>query len=99
MNQKCYFEIRQSNRRRAETITADAMRHLYTRQHLGKAVVICDEPTAIVGSARKIWLKLSRSLQRQRASTVNADKILKYTHAVTRMQRMCFSTKSPLERP
>ncbi len=93
-----YFELRKSGRNE-NSITADAMRHLHTRQHLGKAVVITDDPIPVLSAARKQWLKISRSLQKQRSSTLNADKILKYTHAVTRMQRMHFTAKSPLERP
>ena len=95
---KCYFELRKSVRTES-SITADVMRHLHTRQHLGKAVIVCDQPHATLSAARKQWLKLSRSLQKQRSSTLNADKILKYTHAVTRMQRMHFTSKSPVERP
>jgi hypothetical protein len=98
MAKDCYFEIRKSTRGEG-SITADAMRHLNTRQHLGKALVVSNQPIIFMGAARKQWLKLSRTLQRQRASTLNADKILKYTHAVTRMQRMYFSIKTPLERP
>jgi len=75
------------------------MRHLHTRQHLGKAIIVCQQPEATLSVARKQWLKLSRSLQKQRASTLNADKILKYTHAITRMQHMLFSIKNPLDQP
>lgn len=94
----CYFELRKSNRAEAN-LTADVMRHLHTRQHLGRAVIVCDQPANTLSTARKHWLKLSRSLQRERSSTLNADKILKYTHTVTHMQRMHFTAKSPLERP
>jgi hypothetical protein len=52
-----------------------------------------------LSAARKQWLKLSRSLQKRRASTLNADKILKYTHSITHMQHMVFSAKTPLEQP
>lgn len=99
MNALCYFELRKPAARGTDSAIADAMRHLNTRQHLGKAVVLCDQPSVVLSVARKQWLKLSRSLQKRRSSTLNADKILKYTHAVTRMQRMYFTIKSPLERP
>lgn len=99
MNALCYFELRKPAGRGTDSIIADAMRHLNTRQHLGKAVVICDQPAITLSLARKQWLKLSRSLQKRRSSTLNADKILKYTHAVTRMQRMYFTIKTPAERP
>lgn len=96
---KCYIELRKSAARGTDSIIADAMRHLHTRQHLGKAIVISEQPVAALSVARKQWLKLSRTLQKQRASTLNADKILKYTHAITRMQHMLFSIKNPLEQP
>lgn len=99
MDAQRYFELRKPAARGTDSIIADTMRHLNTRQHLGKAVVICSQPTITLSVARKQWLKLSRSLQKRRSSTLNADKILKYTHAITRMQRMYFTIKTPLERP
>ena len=95
----CYIELRKQSARGTDSIIADAMRHLNTRQHLGKAVVVCEQPAIVLSAARKQWLRLSRSLQKQRSSTLNADKILKYTHTITRMQRMHFTIKTPLERP
>lgn len=95
----CYIELRKQSARGTDSLIADVMRHLNTRQHLGKAVVVCEQPAVVLSAARKQWLKLSRSLQKQRSSTLNADKILKYTHTITRMQRMHFTIKTPLERP
>lgn len=94
-----YFEWRISAARGSESIAADIARHIHSRQHLGKAVVICDQPVVMLSAARKQWLKLCRSIQKQRASTLNADKILKYTHTITKMQHMQFTSHSPLERP
>jgi hypothetical protein len=94
-----FVELRKGAAKGTDSLAADAMRHLHTRQHLGKAVIVCDQPVAMLSAARKQWLKLSRFLQKQRAGTLNADKILKYTHAITRMQRMVFSAKSPLDNP
>lgn len=94
-----FIELRKSSARGSESVVADIMRHLHTRQHLGRAVVVHQQAQTLVSPARKQWLKLARSLQKQRASTLNADKILKYTHGITRMQRMIFSSKTPLERP
>ncbi len=97
--QQCYVELRNSAARGTDSIAADVMRHLYARQHLGKAVIVTDRAAEYVGPARKQWLKLSRALQKERAATLNADKILKYTHTITRMQHMHFAAKSPLEQP
>ena len=96
---KCYFELRKQSARGTDSIAADMMRHLHTRQHLGNAVIICDQPVSILAAARKQWLKITRSIQKQRASTLNADKILKYTHTITHMQHMRFSAHTPLEDP
>lgn len=96
---RCYFELRTQSAKGTDSIAADMMRHLHTRQHLGKVVVICEQPLALLASARKQWLKLSRVIQKQRASTLNADKILKYTHTIAHMQHMRFSSKAPLKDP
>lgn len=96
---KCYFELRKQSARGTDSIAASIMRHLHTRQHLGKAVIICEQPTPLLSASRKQWLKLSRNIQKQRASTLNADKILKHTHTITHMQHMRFSSKPPLEEP
>lgn len=94
-----YFERRVSSARGTDSIAADIMRHVHSRQHLGKTIVVCDNPVVMLSAARKQWLKLSRTIQKQRASTLNADKILKYTHAIARMQHMHFTMKAPIDRP
>lgn len=96
---KCYFELRKQSARGTDSLAADVMRHLHTRQHIGKAVVMCEQPMTALAAARKQWLKLSRIIQKQRSSTLNADKILKYTHTITHMQHMHFTSKTPLEEP
>lgn len=94
---KCYFEQRKQSAKGTDSLIADMMRHLHTREYLGKAVIVCDQPTVTLSASRKQWLKLSRTIQKQRASTLNADKILKYTHAIAHMQHLQFSAKSPAE--
>jgi hypothetical protein len=91
--QQRYVELRKSAARGTDSVAADV------RQHLGKAVIVTDRPLDYIGPARKQWLKLSRALQKERSSTLNADKILKYTHTITRMQHMHFAAKPPLEQP
>lgn len=94
-----FYERRISAARGTDSLAADIMRHLHTRQHLGKAVVICDQPIVMLSAARKQWLKLARTIQRHRSSTLNADKVLKYTHTITRMQHMNFTMREPLQDP
>lgn len=81
------------------SLSTDLMRHLHTRQYIGKALVVCDHSAVMLSAARKQWLRLSRNIQRKRASTLNADEILKYTHAVTHMQHIRFTSKTPFEDP
>jgi hypothetical protein len=96
---KCYFELRKQSAKGTDSVAADIMRHLHTRQHLGKVAIITDQPVALLAAARKQWLKLARTIQKQRASTLNADKILKYTHTITHMQHMRFTAKNALQDP
>lgn len=96
---KCYFELRKQSAKGTDSIAADVMRHLHARQHLGTAVVICDNPVGYFSASRKQWLKLTRTIQKLRAGTLNADKILKHTHTITHMQQMRFSHKMPLYDP
>lgn len=98
-NPHCYFELRKNSKQGNLNLAADMMRHLHTRQYLGKTVVLCERPAILLPNAHKQWLKLSRTIQHQRANTLNADKILKYTHTITHMQHMRFTTRSPLEAP
>jgi hypothetical protein len=96
---KCYFELRKQSAKGTDSVAADIMRHLHTRQHLGKVTVITEQPAALLAASRKQWLKLSRTIQKQRSSTLNADKILKYTHTITHMQHMRFTAKTALQDP
>jgi hypothetical protein len=99
MNTQRYFELRTAAARGTDSLPADLARHLHTRQYLGKTVVLCNRPAVMLSAMRKQWLKLSRLAQKQRASTLNADKLLKYTHVITHMQHLTFTTKTPLEHP
>jgi len=79
--------------------SADLARHLLSRQHLGKVVVVCNKPIIELSVTRKYWLKLSRALQRERSSTLNAEKILQLTYDITHMQHMEFAAKPYREEP
>ncbi len=85
-----YLETRSSK----NIITAsDLARHLLPRQHLGKTVVVCDKPVIMMSLTRKYWLKLLRTLLRERSSTLNVEKILQLTYDITHMQHMGFAAK------
>lgn len=90
-----YFEPRRAPLLQTTELTADLMRHLHARQYLGKAVVVHQSPIPTLRVARKQWLRLARLTQKNRASTINADKILRFTYAITHMQHMEFTAKAP----
>jgi hypothetical protein len=83
----------------AATLAADIARHLESRQYLGAALIVCDNPGAILSAVRKQWLKAARRLLKLRASTLNAEEILRLTHVIMHMQTMHFVAKSPLDSP
>ncbi len=92
-----YLEIRTTPD--SSTAGADVARHLLGRQHLGKTMVVCDKPVIMMSVVRKYWLKLSRNLQRERASTLNAEKILQLTYDITHMQHMGFVARPYTDAP
>src|SRR3981081_2428636 len=96
---KCYFELRKTAKQSTVSLAADMMRHVHTRQYLGKSMVVCEYPTIFLATAYKQWLRLSRDIQQQLTSTLDADKLLKYTHLITHMQHLRFTAKTPLEEP
>lgn len=88
-----YFEIHASAKNQA--LAADVARHLHGRQYLGRSLVICDNPFALLSAARKQWLRITRAIQLQRARTLNAEEILRLTHAIMHMQHMLFAAREP----
>ena len=94
-----YFELRVLPKEPAARIGADITRHLNARKHLGRVLVISENPLALMCVARKNWLRLARSAQKQRAATLNSDRILRLTYAIAHMQRLTFVAKTPPEQP
>lgn len=94
-----YFSSRKMPDGPMINVAADIMRHLFTRQYVGKTLIICDKPSAMISVSRKQWLKIARNLQRNRASTINADRILTLTSDITHMQHLHFAAKPPEDHP
>lgn len=78
-------------------ISGDLAKHLYGRMLRGKVVVVCERPAGFMSAVRKQWLKVCRQVQRERASTLQATRLLELTHALTYMQGLRFSIKPPAE--
>jgi hypothetical protein len=75
--------------------TKDIARHLFTRMSCGKAVVVADNPLALLGALRRQWLKLARKVQKERASTLNAQRIFELNEMVMKMQTLRFAAAWP----
>ena len=88
-----YLETRTAYQTNGTSAASDVARHLLARQHLGRTLIVCDKPATTIGVIRKYWLKLARGLQRERSSTLNAERILQLTHDITHMHHMEFVTK------
>lgn len=91
---KKYYYERRKLIKPDDRIAVDIAKHLQSRHTLGTALVICDNPHALMSAMRKQWLRLIRNRQRQRASTLNAEEILRHTQAIVRMQSIQFSLKA-----
>ncbi len=76
-------------------VASDIARHLQSRQYLGMTVVVCRNPLSMLSATRKQWLRLARNLQKQRASTLNAEEILRFTHTIMHMQHLQFAAQAP----
>jgi hypothetical protein len=92
-----YYELRHSPQYPANSIASDLARHLEVRQYLGTAIVVCEQPSTTMSVVRKQWINLMRNVHKQRASTLNAEEILRLTHAILHMQNMTFVPKPPQE--
>jgi hypothetical protein len=90
-----YGLIREENSFGANPGTKDLVRHLYTRIGCGKVIIIASNPNTLLPPLRKQWLKLMRKVQKERASTLNAERIFELNEMVVRMQSLQFSTSWP----
>lgn len=94
-----YFELHPTLSSPTTSIGATLAKHMENRQYLGTTVVVCDTPVATLSAVRKQWFQLARNLQKQRACTLNAEEILRLTHAIMRMQHLEFTAKPPQLNP
>lgn len=72
-------------------LTNHVATHLKDHCNLGVSVIIAEKPIAFLSTLRKSWIKLERNLQRQRASTVNPQKIVTITTTLAHMFGAKFS--------
>lgn len=90
-----YGLIREEGSFGANPGTKDLARHLYTRMYYGKVVIVAERPQAIISALRKQWLKLARKVQKERASTLNAQRIVELSGIVGWMYNLEFTLHYP----
>jgi hypothetical protein len=83
----------------AAALGSSIIKHWQSRHLYGKAIVITDTPQEFLKLARKRWQSCMQSVQHERARTLDADELLKLTHAITRMQQMIIAAHLPHEFP
>lgn len=71
----------------------DLARHMYARSLHGKIAVVTDRPAALMAATRRQWMKLTRQVQRERSSTLNAVRITELSRQIAWMQNLTFSAK------
>lgn len=94
-----YYETLDLPTKPTPSFASNITRHIHARKHLGTSMIIANNPFGLMSVIRKQWLRLTRAAQNQRASTLNADRILRLTYAITHMQRINFVAKTPIEMP
>ncbi|HEU5121552.1 MAG TPA: hypothetical protein VFT59_01800 [Candidatus Saccharimonadales bacterium] len=80
-------------------LASNIIQHWHARHLYGKALCITTSPEHYAKLARKRWLSLMQTLQKERTQTTDADKLLNLTHSITRMQQMIITINSPHEYP
>lgn len=93
-----YLETKRPSKT-TNSFASSVIQHWYHRFLHGKALVVTNEPELFLKVAQKRWVSIMQHLQQERAHTVDADRLLDLTHAITRMQQMNITAESPHENP
>jgi hypothetical protein len=81
------------------SLSGDIAQTLADRLRYGSVVVVCREPGAMLSSTMKQWHKLLRQIERQRASTIDLEKIRDYMEQLKFLRRMKMATIHDIEDP
>lgn len=78
-------------------ISRDLAQHIFARGAKGSVVVVTERPHDLLSTTKKQWHALIRLVQRERASTLKAARIMELSNQVAWMQRLHFTHKLPEE--
>ena len=90
---KLYVELRTPSG--AATLSWDLVRHLYARQFPCPVIIVAENPNTFLAAVRKQWLKLARSVQSERARTLDAGMIFALTRGAAHMRELQFTLGLP----
>lgn len=76
-------------------LTWDLAHHLYTRQFQGTIIVVNDRPPVMLATLSKQWQKVIREVQRERSSTLRANRIRELTLELMHMQQLRMTVEAP----
>lgn len=71
------------------------VRRLAKRMSYGRIVIIHDRPLVFMPVLRRRWLKLTRSVERERSSTANFERVQELNAVISRMKSLRFTTNWP----
>lgn len=94
---KAYIEYR--TLAEGTTLAFDIAQHLYTRQFIGKVLIVTEEPETLLLALYKQWAKLTRKLQNERFDSDDATRMISLSRHVARMQHVQFTAEAPSDRP
>jgi hypothetical protein len=92
------YYIEQRKLAAPSALAVEVAGHLQVRCTVGSATIITDRPAVFLSVLRKRWLKMMRLVQRERASTLNTEKIVALTQLIARMQSLRFAAQSTDQR-
>lgn len=88
-----YIELRTLHR---GSMSHDIAQHLFTRQFLGRVLVISDRPSALASAIGKQWQQLCREVQRARSSTLQTARLREMDREVAHMQQFRILAQSEM---
>jgi hypothetical protein len=77
-----------------DLMSLDLARHLPRRLAVGPAVIVTDRPAVLLSVVRKRWVKITREVVRQRASTLDPHKKAGLSQEIEHLQACRFTIKS-----
>ena len=94
-----YIERRHAKGRLPGELAKDLGHHLYAQQLEGRALVILPKPFIFMRLVRKVWMRLLRVVETERARTLRAESIAVLSNQATRMKLLRFAASTPAIRP